>query len=154
LSGLYGLVPAARPAKSALTEKDLSRWKLIAEFQARLAAVAGPTPAGTWADPRRELAQSDYLSLLLFGLFNPVVEAMRGLCAASHLRRVQEEICAPPVSLGSFSEAQAVVAPELLQKVFAELAAERRDALERVAAHDLRRSGAGSTGGSARSRRM
>jgi len=126
-SWLNGRVPAKRPKKAALTEKDLSRWKLLAQFQARLAAVSGPVPPGTWADPRRELAQSDYLSLLLFGLFNPVVESMRGLCAASHLRRVQEDVCAHPVSLGSFSEAQAVVAPELLEKVFAELAAERRE---------------------------
>ena len=49
---------------------------------------------------------------------------MRGLCAASRLQRVQEEICSAPVSLGSFSEAQAVVDPALLQRVFAELAAE------------------------------
>lgn len=120
-------MPAARKKKSVLTEQDLSRWKLIAEFQARLAAVAGPESTGTWADPRRGLAQGDYLSLLLFGLFNPVVESMRGLCAASRLRRVQEDVCGQPVSLGSFSEAQAVVAPELLQRVFAELAAERRE---------------------------
>jgi hypothetical protein len=39
---------------------------------------------------------------------------------------VQEEITGRPVSLGSFSEAQAVIAPELLQKVFAELAAEHQ----------------------------
>ena len=73
---------------------------MIAEFQARLAAVAGPAPEGTWSDPRRQLGQGDYLSLLLFGLFNPVVESMRGLCAASGLRRVQKEVCGQPVSLG------------------------------------------------------
>src|SRR5207249_4841161 len=82
--------------------------------------------SGTFADPRRQLAQSDYLSLLLFGLFNPVVDSMRGLCAASALARVQEEISSHRVSLGSFSEAQAVVDSELLQKVFAQLAAEHR----------------------------
>ena len=51
---------------------------------------------------------------------------MRGLCAASRLRRVREEICSSRVSLGSFSEAQAVVDPVLLQRVFAELAAEQQ----------------------------
>jgi hypothetical protein len=65
------------------------------------------------------------LSLLLFGLFNPVVDSMRGLCAASELGRVQQEICSHRVSLGSFSEAQAVVEPALLQRVFGELAAEQ-----------------------------
>jgi hypothetical protein len=89
------------------------------------AAAAGKEPR-TFSDPRRKLGQKDYLSLLLFGLFNPVVDSMRGLCAASRLRRVQEEICSAPVSLGSFSEAQAVVEPGLLQRVFGELAAEQQ----------------------------
>ena len=124
---LYRGVPAARKKKPPLTEQDLSRWKLLADFQARLAAAGGAEPQGTFADPRRTLSQRDYLSLLLFGLFNPVVDSMRGLCAATALRRVQEDICTHPVSLGSFSEAQAAVAPELLQKVFAELAAEQQE---------------------------
>ena len=52
---------------------------------------------------------------------------MRGLCAASGLARVQEDVSSHRgVSLGSFSEAQAVVDPELLRKVFSQLAAERR----------------------------
>jgi hypothetical protein len=112
------------PRKPRLTEKDLAHWKLLADFQSRLRAAGGATPEGTFADPRRRLSQEDYLSLLLFGLFNPVVDSMRGLCAATELRRVQEEVCTQRVSLGSFSEAQAVVAPELLHRVFAELAAE------------------------------
>jgi hypothetical protein len=117
-------MPTAARGKPRLREKDLSRWKLLADFQARLAAVLPEEPVGTFADPRRQLGQSEYLSLLLFGLFNPVVDSMRGLCAATELHRVQEEVCGGPVSLGSFSEAQAVVDPALLHKVFAELAAE------------------------------
>lgn len=108
-----------------LTEADLGRWRLVEEFQERLVKALGNVPAGTWADPRRKLAQDDYLSLLLFGLLNPVVDSMRGLCAASALRRVQEDIGSERVSLGSFSEAQQVVDAALLEKVFAELAAER-----------------------------
>jgi hypothetical protein len=117
-------VRTTRPPKDRLREKDLSRWKLIADFQARLATAEEGAPQGTFADPRRRLQRQDYLSLLLFGLFNPVVDSMRGLCAATALGRVQREVCTHRVSLGSFSEAQAVVAPELLQKVFADLAAE------------------------------
>lgn len=110
-------------------ERDLTRWKLIADFQRRLAEASATTPAHpTWQVRRRHLARADYLSLFLFGLFNPVVESMRGLCAASRLRRVQEEVCARPVSLGSFSEAQAVVEPALLEKVFQELVAENQTA--------------------------
>ncbi len=114
-------------AKRQISEAQLSRWRLIEEFERRLkkAAAAGKEPR-TFTDPRRKLGQKDYLSLLLFGLFNPVVDSMRGLCAASRLRRVREEICSSRVSLGSFSEAQAVVDPVLLQRVFAELAAEQQ----------------------------
>jgi hypothetical protein len=113
--------------KREISEAELSRWRLIEEFERRLerAAVAGKKPR-TFSDARRKLGQKDYLSLLLFGLFNPVVDSMRGLCAASRLQRVQEEICSAKVSLGSFSEAQAVVDPGLLQRVFAELAAEQQ----------------------------
>ena len=105
-------------------EKQLQQWKLLARFQAALAAQRAQRPAAddTWADPRRKLQLSEYLSLYLFGLFNPVVTTMRGLCAASRLARVQREVCGRVVSLGSFSEAQAVVDPALLQAVFAELA--------------------------------
>ena len=119
----------AAKSKSALREEELSRWRLIEEFQARLAkaeAHSGGPRANTFADPRRKLRQSDYLSLMLFGLFNPVVDSMRGLCAASALGRVREEVCSEAVSLGSFSEAQAVVDPAVLQKVFTELAAEQQ----------------------------
>lgn len=107
-----------------LCEGDLSRWKLIEEFQARLSEAEGAEPRGTFADARRKLSQSDYLGLMLFGLFNPVVDSMRGLCEASRLNRVQKEVCSAPVSLGSFSEAQQVVDPQLLEKVFNNLAEE------------------------------
>jgi hypothetical protein len=120
-------VPTTRKKKPRLSEKDLSQWKLIDDFQSRLEAVGGVEPHRTFADPRRRLGQGDYLSLMLFGLFNPVVDSMRGLCAASELRRVQEDVCSHRVSLGSFSQAQDVIEPELLQKVFEGLAAEEHE---------------------------
>jgi hypothetical protein len=113
-------------ADSDLREKDLQRWRLIERFQAELAAEvkARGGLSGTWADPDRKLELGDYLALYLFGLYNPVVKTMRGLCGASALGRVQREVCGDKVSLGSFSEAQAVVAPDLLQAVFARLKAQ------------------------------
>jgi hypothetical protein len=109
----------AKKSKAALQEKQLHRWKLLTEFNRHLAATlpkAGLPP--TWADPKRQLEMADYLSLFLLGVFNPVITSMRGLCQASHLQRVQAEVCQRPVSLGSFSEAQAVVDPALLKKVY------------------------------------
>jgi hypothetical protein len=68
---------------------------------------------------------ASYLSLFLFGLFNPVVESMRGLCFISGLSRVQAVVGCKRVSLGSFSEMQHVLDPELMRAVF-------REVLERV----------------------
>lgn len=110
------------PARVAFTEKDLRSWRLVEDFRQRLAQAAALHPlSATWSDPRRKLSCEDYLSLYVFGLFNPAVRTMRALCEASHLERVQRDVCTAPVSLGSFSEAQAVIAPELLQEVFARL---------------------------------
>ena len=87
---------ARKPSqKSELTEKDLSRWRLVEDFQRRLAQAARTHPLGpTWSDPQRLLDASSYLSLFLMGLLNPVVRTMRGLCAASKLQRVKQEVCA------------------------------------------------------------
>jgi hypothetical protein len=105
-----------------ITQADLSRWRLIEDFQSRLAhATPQVSLSSTWSDPGRLLQCADYLSLFLFGLLNPVVQTMRGLCAASHLKRVQKEICSRPVSLGSFSEAQHLLDPALLAQVFGHL---------------------------------
>jgi hypothetical protein len=106
-----------------IKESDLRSWKLLADFKERLAKV-WPQRAihPSWADPQRLLGAEDYLCLFLFGLLNPVVRTMRGLCAASQLARVQQEVCARSVSLGSFSEAQHLVDPAVLEKVFGGLA--------------------------------
>jgi hypothetical protein len=112
-------------AHPKLTEADLSRWRLIEAFEQRLAAAAHQQPMHpSWSDPQRLLGYADYLSLFLFGLFNPVVRTMNGLCAASTLPRVQGEVCSRPVSPGSFSEAQALLDPALLVAVFTELSQE------------------------------
>ena len=108
-----------------LRERDLSRWKLIEDFRVRLAEAAQRVAMPrSEEDPRRRLLSTDYFSLLLFGLFNPVVRTMRGLCEATKLGRVQREISSSYVSLGSFSEAQAVFAPEVLEEVIKQLGAE------------------------------
>jgi DDE family transposase len=111
--------------KIELTEQDLCRWRLVEDFKQRLGQAAGTVPLHpSWSHPERRLQYSDYLSLFLLGLLNPVVRTMRGLCSVSRLKRVQQEICSRPVSLGSFSEAQAVLDPALLAEVFTQLSGE------------------------------
>ena len=98
---------------------------MIADFQGRLEAACGSRGVtGSFADGRRKLSMESYLGLFLFGLLNPVVRTMRALCEASDLERMGRDVCDRAVSLGSFSEAQAVVDPELLKAVFEDLAGE------------------------------
>jgi hypothetical protein len=108
-----------------LTEAQLRQWKLLDAFQRRLAPhLKGRVQTPTEADPRRTLFADQYLSLLLFGLLNPVLKTTRALCAASRFERVQAESGGPPVSLASFSAMQQVVEPELLAGVLHEMSAE------------------------------
>lgn len=103
----------------------MGNWRLLCRFRECLARVKRRCAIHpSFQDPKRLLALEDYLSLYLFGLLNPVVRTMRALCAASDLERVRQEVCARHVSLGSFSEAQHLVSPELVAKVFEELAAQ------------------------------
>lgn len=105
-----------------LTEKDLHRWKLTERFLEALMPVGSKRSLHpTFADPRRQLGYASYLSLFLFGLFNPVVQTMRQLCAISELERVQRTTGCGKVSLGSFSEIQSVLDPDLLKEVFERL---------------------------------
>jgi hypothetical protein len=98
---------------------------LLEDFRRRLEQSMQTHPLlPTWSDAQRRVSCADYLSLFLFGLLNPVVRTMRGLCAASGHRRVQRQVCTRAISLGSFSEAQAVLDPELLADVFAQLSQE------------------------------
>ncbi len=81
-------------AKDKIDEKKLSSWKLLDDFRRRLAKVqaAAPTREKRAGGPERLLLEEDYFSLMHFGLFNPVLDSMRGLCAASHRNRVQEDV--------------------------------------------------------------
>ena len=114
-------------AKPKIDENQLASWKLLNDFRRRLAKIRAripPPPAGHPGGPARLLLEEDYFSLMLFGLFNPVVDSMRGLCSVSRLKRVQKEVCGRRVSLGSFSEAQSVFDPEILRQVFLDLSGE------------------------------
>lgn len=116
----------ARPKKTEIREKDLRGFRLLGHFQKVLERVESKFPPHrTFSDPRRRLDLAQYLSLYLFGLFNPIVDSMRGLCAATQLRAVQE-VSGRRVSLGSFSEAQHVLEPALLEAVMQELVEEVR----------------------------
>jgi hypothetical protein len=109
-------------SEGKLTEKDLKNWDLLRVFEAAVQQVFSQAALHpTFADPARRLSYRPYLSLFLFGLFNPVVQSMRGLCAVTERERVQEEVCRGKVSPASFSEMQHLLDPELLRRVFGEV---------------------------------
>ena len=107
-----------------LSEKDLHQWDLLGRFRQRLLAPAAARLHPSWSDPKRHAQYADYLSLFLVGLLNPVLATMRALGAASALARMRREVCTQSRSLGSFSEAQHLVEPAALEKIFGELVAQ------------------------------
>jgi hypothetical protein len=122
-----------KPSDEKVSEGDLRNWRVLEEFRTCLHQSFGQSGQHpSFSDPRRLLTASNYLSLFLFGLFNPVVRTMRGLCQISQLNRVQSEVCEHRVSLGSFSEAQHLLDGQLLERVFAQLSqslpADKKDA--------------------------
>jgi Transposase DDE domain len=119
---LSGGVAEAAPK---LSEQELRQWKLVADFRARLESVCPREEQGAaWQHPRRRLEQWDYLCLFLFALLNPTVKTLRALSAASGLKRVQEEVCTRQTALGSLSEAQHLLEPELLEQLLGSLCGE------------------------------
>jgi hypothetical protein len=116
-----GVVESSEP----LREEDLRQWRLIDAFRKQLGRL-GPRLSrdSTWRDPARKLQLAEYLSLFLFALVNPALATTRALCASSHLARVQRELSGRSVSLGSFSEAQHLVDPAWLERLFRELSAQ------------------------------
>ena len=111
-----------RLRNSAIQADALHQWHLIEAFQRRLAPLCQQLDLPpTFKEPRRKLQISHYLSLFLLGLINPVVRSMRALCQASHLEKVQNQVCHRSVSLGSFSEIQEAIDPSLLHAIFSQL---------------------------------
>ena len=107
----------------AFREEDLARLKVIRRFRTVLAEVVTAPEAvhRSFADPKRRLELGDYLSLFLLALFNPVTRTVRGLVQASRMPKVQRGVCGHRVSAASFSEAQALVEPAWLEKLFLHL---------------------------------
>lgn len=112
----------ARGKPIEIDPDKLSGWRLLEDFRGRLGRIAAAFALhSSFADVRRKLALVEYLSLFLFGLLNPTVRTLRGLCAASAVRRIQEEVCGRAVSLASFSDTQHLLDPALLGALLAEI---------------------------------
>jgi len=70
----------------------------------------------------RELYFDQYIALLLFYFFNPVVTSLRAIQQVSKLKKVQQILGVKRTSLGSLSEASNVFDSELIAPIIQELA--------------------------------
>lgn len=122
---------AKKSDRKEITIADLKSWNLLEDFRALLSEF----PSKADADHRskhtmikggqqRLLTEEDYLCSFLFAQYNPILQSMRGLCAASKFEKVQQKVCSRKMSLGSFSEAQSVFEASRLEDIFQHLVAE------------------------------
>jgi hypothetical protein len=112
-----------------LADADLQGLRLIKSFNKTLRKVCRrQRHQRPGADGARQLQQQrEYLSLYLYGLLNPVVHSMRGLCRLSPTESARARMGSGAFSRSTFSEVQHLVAPGLLEEVFKELAAQVQD---------------------------
>ena len=73
-----------KPAKAEIVPAGLHPWRVLQEFDQALPRAAAKLEINLAdADRERQLSQARCLGLFLFGLFNPVIESRRGLCAVT-----------------------------------------------------------------------
>jgi len=109
--------------RKRLREKDLKGFKIFKRFRKLFQHLR---PVGCQRDRahNRRLFMDQYMALLLLGMFNPICDSMRALLEASDLKKVQELLDVPHVSLGSFSEAARLFDSKHLIPIIEELLGE------------------------------
>jgi hypothetical protein len=115
------------PAPAPVAAQDLQGFKYLNDVLPLLRRLR---PCGTAPDRagNRMFFADHYAALLLLYFFNPVLTSRNALLQASRLAEVQEFCGGRPVSAGSFSEAQHLFEPALLQELVGELARRVPDA--------------------------
>jgi hypothetical protein len=113
-----------RKKKPALIDQDIQGLKFFKVIEDLL------EPLHSHADcPNRNLCFDHLASLVLLFFLNPVLTSLRSIQQATGLRKVQRKLNIHRASLGSLSESAHVFDPELLGKIFQELAG-RTEALD------------------------
>jgi len=112
---------SGRKPKPPVAAKDLRGFKYFEMVRPLLARLHDD---GTACDKagNRQLFFDQYAALLLLYYFNPILTSFNGLRQATELAKVQKVLGCGRVSAGSFSEAQGVFDPALLEGIIAELA--------------------------------
>jgi hypothetical protein len=115
------------PAPAPVAAHNLQGFKYLNDILPLLHRLR---PCGTASDRagNRKFFADHYAALLLLYFFNPVLTSRNALLQASRLAKVQSFCGGRPVSAGSFSEAQHLFDPALLEGLVAELAGRVPDA--------------------------
>jgi hypothetical protein len=108
-----------RKKKPPVKEADLHGYKYFKRFIATLEQFHLIK-----AHHNRELHYDQYISLILFYFFNPILTSLRAIQQASKLEKVQSVLGVKATSLGSLSEASQVFDPQLLVPLLQQLAQE------------------------------
>ncbi|MDI6793368.1 MAG: transposase [bacterium] len=106
-----------RPKKDPIKEEDLQRFKLIHKFMPMLKDLHGEKDCHN-----RKLHCDQYISLVLFYFFNPILTSLRGICQVSHLKKVKKMLGIKGASLTSLSEAAGVFDADLIAPLIKQLA--------------------------------
>ena len=108
-------------ARAAIrTEEDLERlvgWKCLKGVGRLLAHLREHRDC-----PNRKLHYDEYATLLLFYFFNATVASLRDLRRLTDFEKFRRKLGVKRTSLGSLSEASQVFDPELLRRIFEDLA--------------------------------
>lgn len=115
------------PTFTPVRAKDLQGFKYLNEVLPLLQRLHSCGIDSDQAGNRRFFADH-YAALLLLYFFNPVLTSRNALLQASQLAKVQAFCGGRPVSAGSFSEAQHLFDPALLEGLVRELAGRVPDA--------------------------
>jgi len=102
-------------AKRKKPEPDYEGFKFLKKIEALLGGLRDES------NPNRNLHFDYYVTWLLFYFFNPTLQSLRGLQAATGFDKVRKRLKIPRASLGSLSAAQHVFDYEELKPILAGL---------------------------------
>lgn len=100
-----------------IREEDLSGFKYFKQFTPILDHLRD-----SYRHHNRKLLYDQYISLILFYFFNPILTSLRGLQAATELKKVQKVLGIKPTSRTCLSEASHLFDASLIEPLIAQLA--------------------------------
>ena len=108
----------AAKKKPKIKAKDLEGFKYFKRFR-KMFEKLKQLPSHR----NRILQYQDYVMVVLFYFFNPLIDSLRGIQQVTEFEEVRKALGIKRMSLGSLSESVRVFEPSLLEEIFKEIAA-------------------------------